>query len=247
MSLGGLAQSNLGIQSKSGDLFTVQLDNELLANNLDSIFKVFDLSFGSHTLDLTLENGEKVSKSIYLKNGTEHWFELKVDSNQSKISFYNTFPTAQSDTVTTGRTLINQPAVLNQLAPEPINESESAPVIELDSLALDSIAKLDFSVTYTGQRGCAKPISNFDSKLVVLSSEEFNSRRLKKVQSSLSEECLSVKQLSQVLSLFEFEDHKLEIVGLLKTHIFDLDNIQSLESQFLLHRNLKKFNSLIHE
>ena len=118
MSLAGLAQSNLGIQSKSGDLFTVQLDNEFLANNLDSIFKVFDLSFGTHTLDLTLENGDKVSKSIYLKNGTEHWFELKVDSNQSKISFYNTFPTAQSDTVTTGRTLINQPAVLNQLAPE---------------------------------------------------------------------------------------------------------------------------------
>jgi hypothetical protein len=245
----GSAQSNMVVNSQNGDLFTIHLDDKIIAAEFDSAFKVYDLSFGSHRLSLTLESGQQVNKTVYLKDDIEHWFELEVDSSDSKISFSNTFPVDQSDTISIGRTLINEPN--HQLTLTDQNSglivALDTSIIELDSAALDSLSKLDFSVTYTGTRGCVKPISDFNSRLNQLSSEEFNSRRMKKINSSLKGECLSVKQLGSVISLFEFEDHKLEIVGLLKSSVFDLDNLSSLESQFSLSRNIEQFNFIINE
>jgi len=237
------------VNSQNGDLFTIELDDQMIAPEFDSAFKVYDVAFGSHVLNLTLESGQQVNKTVYLKNDVEHWFELEVDSLNSKISFSNTFPVDQTDTVSIGRTLINQPnpqLTLTDQNPGLVALFDSS-MLELDSAALDSLAKLDFSVTYAGTRGCIKPISDFSSKLSQLSNEEFNSRRMKKINTSLKGECLSVAQLGSVISLFEFEDHKLEIVGLLKSSVFDLDNLSSLESQFSLSRNIEQFNTIINE
>lgn len=259
--LNGWTQSNLGVMSADGALFQIMLDDKVVSQDPDSVFKVFDLDYGTYTLAVNFTNGVTVNKPIYLENDTEHWFEVEVDSVNSKIRFYNTFPTSQTDTISVGRTLIN---ARNGTLPEPadivadtnstqptgtttqvsIVTDENGRVTELDSTARDSIAKLDFSVTYQGTRGCESPLSDFDARLAGISDEEFNSRRLKKVKSIFDGQCITVDQVAAVLSLFEFEDHKLEVIRSLKTNIFDLDNLGLLSAQFQLSRNLKKFHTL---
>ena len=232
-----VAQTNLGVLNSDGATFQFFLDGKLQVDTLATTYKLFDVKPGTHTLAVNMENGVTSHKTVYLEKDTEHWFEVKADSSSAKIRFYNTIPTNQSDTITVGRVLLNMPtAEANVLSPTSVTPTfttngnnsvgttltttdlvtDNVFVAEnsatLDSAAIDSIASLDYSVRYTGKRGCSRVTENFESKLTKLADEEFNSRRMKKLESEFKGACLTVDQISQVLDLFEFEDQKLEVL-----------------------------------
>jgi hypothetical protein len=253
-SIGLSAQSNLGIKNFTSDTFRVVIDSQLVSTNFDDEFKIFEINNGPHTLETQMTNGQSLKKAIYLKTGVEHWFELKVDSSRSKIAFYNTFPVEQTDTVKSNRTIIywnNH----SQLSNDPLtntvqSDSSQATQIadstwsETDSVTLDSISKLQVENIYHGKKGCDNPTPGFTTKYDFLSQEEFNSKRMGRVRSEFTGTCLRVEELDKILSLFEFEDHKLEIIQTLYHSIYDIDNLITLESQFQLSRQKAKFHSL---
>ena len=273
LSVSVYGQSNIGIMSSTGDVFQLAIDGKVLSDNPDSTFKIFNIESGSHQLAVTLDSST-ATKPVYLEKGTEHWFEVRHDSINTKIKFYNTFPVTQSDTVSKGRTLIyNKSATQSGLtftnsaadmhvtgtSMEPGNvnsdvltDSHSTNLdspldtnMVMDSVYMDSIAKLDFSVTYKGARGCEAPDKGISDLIDDLEDEEFNSRRLKKAKSNLQGRCISTAQVGSVLELFEFEDHRLEFISVVKSSIFDLDNLKELGEYFELSRNLEKFDEII--
>ncbi len=243
-------------------MFYLSLDDQMLVDTPDSAFKVLNVPEGSHELSIALLSGKRMSQPIHLESGTEYWFEVVADSSRERIGFYNTFPMDQSDTITVGRTILklsgSTPTGEADVVGGTSRASLTTGAVELpyadstfvlDSAALDSISRLDFSLRYKGRRGCNDPVRSFDKQIERLQNEEFNSRRLSKAKSSLSGQCLTVEQIDQVLSLFEFEDHKLEILQVVKPNVFDLDNVMFLSEQFALSRNQENFNELfeLHE
>lgn len=253
-SIGLSAQSNLGIKNFTGDTFRVVIDSQLVSANFDDEFKIFKISNGPHTLETQMTNGQSLKKAIYLKKGVEHWFEFKVDSSRSKIAFYNTFPVEQTDTVTSNRTIIywnnrsqqSNDSLTNTAQSDSSQATKLADSVwsETDSITTDSISILQVENMYHGKKGCDNPTPGFDTKYDFLSQEEFNSKRMGRVRSEFTGTCLRVKELDKILSLFEFEDHKLEIIQTLYHSIYDIDNIITLESQFQLSRQKAKFHSL---
>ena len=253
-STGLSAQSNLGIKNFTGDTFRVVIDSQLVSTNFDDEFKIFKIRNGPHTLETQMTNGQSLKKAIYLKKGVEHWFELKVDSSRTKIAFYNTFPVEQTDTVKSNRTIIywNNHLQLTNDSLTSTAQADSAQGTkvadetwsETDSVTMDSISKLKVGEMYNGKKGCDMPAPGFDTKYDFLSQEEFNSKRMERVRSEFTGTCLRVEELEKILSLFEFEDHKLEIIRFLHNSIYDIDNIIILESQFQLSRQKAKFHSL---
>ena len=281
-----IGQSNLGIKTIFPDSIQIEIDSEKQAYCFLTEAKILNLNSGPHEIRLLFDSLRFIEKSIYLEDGVEHWFELKIDSANSKFKFYNTFPIAQSDTVTAGRLVVNlkeskkheksNPTVIKEFqnssnqatddqpskyhygaANKPIKDTaistqSASPqshnislypnnIITDSILKKDSLLPLSFGEMYQGKRGCDAPSLEFDNILALISQEPFSKKRMAIVNSKLQNECLSIAQIIDLLRLFDFEDHKLEIIMSLQKNIFDLDNVKELAFQFQLTRHKEKF------
>ena len=253
-SIGASAQSNLGIKNVAGDTFRVLIDSQLISNRFDTEFKILNINNGTHLVTTQFSDGSMTQKTVYLKKGIEHWFELKADSLRTKIVFYNTFPVEQTDTARLNKTIVVWKELnFSEFDTQPtqiIDTSASAflPKISLesktDSVLSDSLSH-STEPTYQGNVGCDNPSSNFETMYKDVLNVSFNSEKLDWVRSDLKGSCLKVSQLDRVLTLFEFEDHKLEVVELLYRHVYDLDNMVNLESHFQLGRLRERFYQLV--
>ena len=253
-SIGLSAQSNLGIKNVDGDTFRVFIDSQLIANRFDTEFKVLNINNGSHLVKTQFPDGTTTQKTVFLKKGIEHWFELKADSVRTKIVFYNTFPVEQTDTARLNKTIVVWKEMnLSEAGTEPTEimdtlGSKFIPTIQLesksDSILSDSLGTFTEPI-YQGNVGCDQPSSNFETMFEDALDVSFNSEKLDWVRSYLKNSCLKVSQLDRVLTLFEFEDHKLEVVQLLYQNVYDLDNIVNLESHFQLGRLRERFYQLV--
>ena len=281
-----IGQSNLGIKTVFPDSIQIEIDSEKQTYFFQSEAKVLNLNSGPHVIRLLFDSLRFIEKSIYLEDGVEHWFELKIDSLTPKFKFYNTFPIAQSDTITDSRLIVNLKDSVRDKNGIPIgtkknqgtssntthvhstayqygmtNNSiiDSAIPTQSDSLKLqnslliannivndsilksDSSLKLSYAEIYSGKRGCNTPSSEFKAILALIAKEPFSKNRMAIVNSELQNECLSIAQFEDLLNMFDFDDHKFEIIMGLQKNIFDLDNIEKLALQFQLSRHKEKF------
>lgn len=245
---GVLSQSNLGIKSAHTDSFQIEIDTQQLSYNYQSEYKILGLKSGPHFIRLMLDSLRTVEKAIYLEDGVEHWFELKVDSSEAKVKLYNTFPINQSDTITNGRAIIKLKELRKErkvsVKDKILDSTEQFQSDSSITLKIDSIQELTFEELYKGKRGCVSPISSFNTTLARIAKEQFNHKKMALAQAELQDKCLSIVQIQDLLLLFEFDDHKFEIICTLQNNIFDIDNIAELVSQFQLGRHKEKFRTL---
>lgn len=232
----------------SNTSFQLMVDGVLLTPQTDSIVKCIGVAPGSKKLEVIVDDTLHCKKNVLLEKGIEHWFEVKLHREKGcRILFYNTLPVLQSDTITTGRTILdfridapaedNLTAIPNNEQMEPVPNEE---IMVPDSAILDSIL-ID---VYRGRKGCPSP-SDLTTTLSKLEDQPFSSRRLKMLPSLLQGKCIAVKDLSSILALFEFEDHKLQIFQQVRNQVYDLERLPNLSSHFRLKKNLTLFKSML--
>lgn len=87
---------------------------------------------------------------------------------------------------------------------------------------------------YEGSLGCRKALSNtdFESKLIEFNNLDYPADRISFVRRSLQDNCITVKQLKQLLAKVDYESDKVELAKFGYSYIFDRDNYSSLADLF---------------
>lgn len=91
---------------------------------------------------------------------------------------------------------------------------------------------------------CAFPASQVtvNKAIETIKGKAFQRERLKYLERFFADECLSVQQLRQLLSLIDDEDDKLNMLIQAEDHLFDLNNVQLLRNDFILSRSIERFD-----
>ena len=246
---------NLGILSESS-LFSISLNNSASSQE-DSIFIIKDLTPEMYTIDITTSDSIKCSKKILITKGKEQWFELKKGlSGNCKLYYYNESNISEYDTITPTYSNFNFnngdlkiPEIASTASPsartsELLTISPNNLEAAIDSAALDSIS---FIPVYKGRIGCASHVKSVSSIINKINNEELSSRKLYQGNRFLKSNCVSVEQLSEIMTLIEYEDQKLELLNNAKGHVYDLDRMKDLNSQFVLKNSREKFNLILNK
>lgn len=102
----------------------------------------------------------------------------------------------------------------------------------MKTILLTAFISLNFILYAAGD--CSKPVKRgvFKSNMETIAAVEFAQTRLKLVDDFLSENCISVKQLKEVLLQFNFEAHKAEVAVKAYKTIVDRDNFHEIYREF---------------
>ncbi len=110
-------------------------------------------------------------------------------------------------------------------------------------LSLDSLLTLVEVNTYMGETGCTNIISDkdFDALLATAKDNIFESDKVKLMQKSVEEHCLKTHQMEQFLKLISYEDERLDFLLKNKNRIFNLSELEQLQSVFVIQTTKDKF------
>ncbi len=90
--------------------------------------------------------------------------------------------------------------------------------------------------------------SNFGVFMQKLDETDFESEKLRDLDAYLKKsEGITTSQVSEVMSSFQFESSKIDVLKIAKKYVLDPDNLVKLRSQFELSANIDEFEELISE
>ncbi len=109
-----------------------------------------------------------------------------------------------------------------------------------DVAVVDEIPLLD--EVYQGNSKCAAPMSDaqFEQFLSSIMDSPMTAQRIKNVNFLSGGVCCTIEQCLILMSNFELEDDKLEVLSILAPHVFDWDNKQDLINSFFTERAKNK-------
>ena len=93
----------------------------------------------------------------------------------------------------------------------------------------------------------SKPMSSKDFKvqLKVIQSAEFMDTRQQLSKGLLKENCISVKQLKEVLALFDFEETKMKVAKQAYLSVVDRQNFRTIYSLFKHEHHVREIETYI--
>ncbi|HNS13219.1 MAG TPA: DUF4476 domain-containing protein [Bacteroidia bacterium] len=100
---------------------------------------------------------------------------------------------------------------------------------------------------YNGPVGCPHPMnpSDFTDMKKTISSKDFESTRLSIAKQVLQNNCLFSDQVSEILTLFDFENTKLEFAKYAYAYTYDLGNYFKVSNAFEFESSVEDLNSYI--
>jgi len=103
------------------------------------------------------------------------------------------------------------------------------------------------SSNYQGTKGCNLAMSSaeFANLLKAAKLESFDNKRTEIINSSISQNCLSVDQIEKLAQLYSFDNYKLDFLKIAYSKTFDKDNFGRLESLFSFDSYKKDFNNIM--
>tara|TARA_B100000963_G_C22190327_1_gene478503 strand:- start:165 stop:569 length:405 start_codon:yes stop_codon:yes gene_type:complete len=110
-----------------------------------------------------------------------------------------------------------------------------------------TIRNLTKSESYSGKIGCSGTLNNTAQLFENINKEYFSSNKLALAKKELAKGCYTVNEIKKIISLFEYDDQKLELSMLSFNYIYDIENFKKLENLFLLQSSLDKFYEFINE
>lgn len=121
------------------------------------------------------------------------------------------------------------------------NTKETASSLSLEA---SPVREISTETIVSTKSKCAFPASQVtvNKAIETIRGKAFQRERLKYLERFFTDECLSVQQLRQLLSLIDDEDDKLNMLIQAEDHLFDLNNIQLLRNDFILSRSLERFD-----
>ncbi len=99
------------------------------------------------------------------------------------------------------------------------------------------------------QGACSKAMSNkdFKTQYKVIESAEFSETRLQLCKGILNDNCVSVKQLKEMLALFTFEAQKKEVAILAYPKVVDKENFRTIYADFKHEPNVREIEKSTQE
>ncbi len=241
LSLTAQITNNISIKSTDSTCFFVFI-NDILQNSTPFYnIKISDYTEKSMKLKILIPDSSRqvIEKSIFFEETLkETSAELIYAQNNYKFRY-------------TGEVAIGvNPIDTNQLI-IPFHNS----ILVLDSLYLkdstfftDSLlTNPDISVSYKGTIGCKEPLDDAEPLIENIKAELFSSKKLTLAKKGLTNHCYSINDIKSILSLFEFDDQKLELSFLSYSCAYDLENFYRLKELFLLNSSIDKFEKFLNE
>lgn len=114
-----------------------------------------------------------------------------------------------------------------------------------DSVTQGEIVTLD--VQYQGTKNCDLPMDDAQWEVFYseVKSNVLATQRMNTISMLSKGTCCTVEQWSKIVNLFELEDDKLQLLGIIKSRIFDWDHRMQLLDLFLIERYRNKAQQLL--
>ena len=137
----------------------------------------------------------------------------------------------------------------------------SNPTITIDTIALDTIAKKDTAYVppfatyykmdnYQGKIACPWPIkteilTTLKGEIKTQSLEDSKLEKAKEKIQFMDSVCITVNQLREILTLFQYEETKLDFAKFIAPHIFDIDNVGKLNDVFDFENSIDELKEVL--
>lgn len=104
-----------------------------------------------------------------------------------------------------------------------------------------------FKAIYGDAAACYPPMNSgdFEELFEEAKGKYFSKQKLKYLCEQVEGSCIMVNQLNEMLSLFDFDEHKLELVKCALDKILDKDALGSIEANFILDSSKEEMTLLI--
>ena len=90
-------------------------------------------------------------------------------------------------------------------------------------------------------------MDNSDLLIESIENELFSSKKLELAKKGLTNHCYLVNDIKKIISLFEFDDQKLELSIMSFLCTYDLENFSKIKELLLLNSSLKTFEKFLNE
>ncbi len=113
--------------------------------------------------------------------------------------------------------------------------------------AVVTVANADDVKDYHGNIGCPNPmdIADFEMMKQAIKSKDFESTRLSIAKQVLQENCLLAGQVNEILSLFDFENTKLDFAKYAYAYTYDTGNYFKVHEAFEFESSVEELNNYI--
>ncbi len=100
---------------------------------------------------------------------------------------------------------------------------------------------------YTGEIGCQPPLSQsrFNSMLNTIDDQSFASSKKRIAKQIISNNCMVVGDLVQILELFTFESDKLEMAKFAYQYIYDIENYYEVNNVFDFETSIEELDRFL--
>jgi len=102
--------------------------------------------------------------------------------------------------------------------------------------------------SYTGPIGCefpSLPQSEFQAALQSVRSNSFASTRKTVALQVINRNCFTVRQVQQMVEVFDFESDRLEVAKAAYPHTFDINNYHLLQAAFSFESNVEELSQFV--
>ncbi len=120
------------------------------------------------------------------------------------------------------------------------------PVIVQESVIIQEPVVV-YVAGYSGDIGCQKPLSEvrFSSMLNTIEDQDFASSKKRIAKQVISNNCMVVSHLVEILELFDFESDKLEMAKFAYAYIYDIENYYEVNNVFDFESSIEELDDFL--
>jgi hypothetical protein len=272
-SLTGLAQkSNLVFFSEQGERFLLVLNGIQQNGDPETNVKITDLPATTYKVKVIFEDSKipELDKSVFMEPGYEYTCNIRKNQKgeyvirlqsqvvleqapppapAQRVYLYTTTPAAASVTTTT--TSVSAGGVSGT-----ISVGSTATTVTTTSSTMTVTSTADPVVHgeevyvmpgYNGPHGCRYPMNDRDFQSVKssISTKSFEDDKLTIAKQVTGSNCLLCSQIKQIMSLFSFEDTRLQYAKFAYSYAFDQGNYYQLNDAFQFSSSISELDDYI--
>lgn len=258
--------SNLVVFTQSGEPFTLVMNGIQQSPDPETNIRITGLNAPNYKVRVRFANEKLavINKTVYLQPETEATYEILRNSkgnwvmrlmntipideapeprSDQGVFVYTTTPRISTTTVSQTTTVSTDGRTGGTTISTTTSQTTSTIAPQEEQLV---IGYPDFPA-YTGQRGCARPMSRdaFEQALRSIDSKNFESSKLTIAKQVTSANCLLSRQVKEIMKLLTFESDRLEYAKYAYRYTWDLNNYFLLNDAFDFESSIEELNRFI--
>lgn len=225
--------SDLTFYSIDNTQFKITINGLLESNEPSDRVEIKNVSVGNKKIRIIAKNRPQINTILHIeKSNSNYIYQITYQDNLGTLHLTKCSAIEKNDLAV--NELIVDTLVNNTMAQNGIDDSEK---IGIDTTVIH-VEQEDYTVVTLEQpilnSNCESLISSDELKqlLIKISQTSFEESKIEVAKKSVSNNCLNVNQLSQILNLFDFEDSKILFTKHIYQSINDRGNFNELYDSF---------------